>query len=251
VQPPEGIAEHRPREGVLRWELCNHARRNAVSPAVLRFIAQRCAALHGEVVVLEGAGDKAFCSGFDLTTLGRDLVPGTLPDAPLIEATAAMRTADATLVAAIGGPAIGAGVELACACDFRIAVDTATFSIPAARLGVVYHADGLVSIRAAFGPALAAALVLAGHTIGAREALAAGALVRAVPRDVFAASVDALVDDLTAGVPRSVAGNRDLLRALAGGPLTDATRARHEHARARAYESVDPGRVLAERGRAK
>ena len=241
MQPPEGIAEQRPRPGLLRWELDNVARRNAVSPAILRFIAQRCATLQGEVVVLTGAGDRAFCSGFDLTALAA--LPEGFPDAPLIECTAAMRAADATFVAAIGGPAIGAGVELACACDVRIAVESAAFSIPAARLGVVYHADGLASIRAAFGGALAARLLLAAETIDAREAFAAGALARVVSREAFGGAVDALVDAIAAGVPRSVAGNRDLLRALARGPIDDAMRARHEEARAQAYASLDPTRL--------
>ncbi len=241
MHPPEGITEQRPRAGVLRWELDNVARRNAVSPAILEFIARRCAALHGEVVVLTGAGDRAFCSGFDLTALAR--LPEGFPDAPLIACTAAMRAADATLVAAIGGAAVGAGVELACACDLRIAVDSATFAIPAARLGVVYHADGLASIRATFGGALAARLVLTAETIDAREAFAAGALARIVARDEFAGAVDALVDAIAAGVPCSVAGNRDILRVLARGPIDEHTRARHEDARARAYASLDPTRL--------
>ncbi len=66
---PEGIREYQPAPGVLTWELCNVARRNAVSPAALRFMSARCAKLDDQVVILRGAGEQAFCSGFDLRAL--------------------------------------------------------------------------------------------------------------------------------------------------------------------------------------
>ena len=226
---------------MLQWELADEPRRNPVSPAVLEFVAARCGELRGEVVVLTGSGDRAFCSGFDLDRIA-DAEADHLPDAPLLRATAAMRTADATLVAALNGLVMGAGVELACACDLRVAVDTATFTIPAARLGVVYHAAGLASIRAAFGPALTARMLLAGDRITAAEALAAGALAHAVPRDVFPETVTTLVDALKAGAPQSLRGNRNLLRALDAPLLGEATLAAHEQARVRGLPKPRPRR---------
>ncbi|MBL4688525.1 MAG: enoyl-CoA hydratase/isomerase family protein, partial [Nannocystaceae bacterium] len=151
---PEPVAanltEHCDR-GVITWTLDAPARKNAVSPDALRYIQRRCAELSGAVVVLRGAGSESFCAGFDLAALGEAPTPATgeqdLPDAPLIAATRAMRDADATFIAAIEGYAIGAGVELACACDLRLAKQGAWFQVPAARLGVVYHAEGLARIR--------------------------------------------------------------------------------------------------------
>lgn len=241
--PPTGLRERLRSDGALEWVLDAPERRNAISPDVLRHIARRCTALCGEIVVLRGAG-PGFCAGFDLTALvGATYDPAALPDAALVAATSAMRTAEATFVGAVHGFAIGAGVELVCACDIRIASDDATFRVPAAALGVVYHADGVVRLREVFGAAATARLLLLGDRLDAAEAEAAGALCRRVA----ARELDATVDDVVArlsGVDRtSLAANRDLLRALVRGPLDATTQSEHERARREAYARIDPLRV--------
>jgi enoyl-CoA hydratase/carnithine racemase/uncharacterized protein YqeY len=124
----------------------------------------------GEVVILTGEGDTSFCAGFDLDALPEDSGALALPpDAPLFAATAALRRADATLIAVLHGHVFGAGVELACSCDLRIARDDARFVIPAARLGVVYHADGVALLQRCFGLALTQRLLLLGETVSADE----------------------------------------------------------------------------------
>jgi enoyl-CoA hydratase/carnithine racemase len=236
----DGIRESAPGPGVLRWELCNEARRNAVSPAALAFMAERAAALRGETVLLTGRGDEAFCSGFDLTALRARGGASEPPDQALIEATAAMTEANATFIAVLGGYAIGAGVELACACDFRLAHEHVTFEIPAARLGVVYHARGLARLRAVFGPTLTRRLVLLGHRIDTAAAWRAGALVERVAPEDLPAATERIVADVQRGDPASARANRELLRALDAGAPDEAALARHAQARARAYAELDP-----------
>lgn len=229
----------------VTWTLDAPARRNAVTPAVLNAIESQCAQLRQAIVVLRGGGDEAFCAGFDLTALANAAPPtaqtpdDALPDAALLAATAAMRQADATFVAAVGGYSIGAGVELMCACDIRIAAEHAWFQVPAAKLGVVYHADGLARMQRVFGDAAVARLLLLGRRISAADAAAAGALIDVVPRAEFDDAVEQIVTELTRAAPLSLAGNRTLLRRLTEGPLSDG--ARHEHAAARraAYASDD------------
>lgn len=231
--------------GVHTWWLCNEARRNAISPGALRWIAARGPTLAGEIVVLRGAGGRAFCAGFDLTALAEAIPPtepggpSLLPDDTLIAATAAMRRADATFVAALDGYAIGAGVELACACDLRVARRGVFFAVPAAELGVVYHAAGLQSMTAVLGPAGVRRLLLLGERLDAEEAWSAGALVRLSDADGFDAALADVLERLRRGAPLSIRGNRDLLRALHRGALPAELLEDHEARRRAAYESED------------
>lgn len=236
---PDTLREEQLGPGILRWVLDNPARRNAIAPAVFEWIAARCQQLRGEVVLIRGAGDQVFSSGFDLKALAEQVGDprGGAPDHPLIHATAAMHEADATFVAVINGVVIGAGVELISACDLRIARPGVSLRVPAGRLGVVYHAAGLTRIHAAFGSTITRRLFLAGDEVAiadARESLCA-----LVELDRLDAEALALAERITSQTARSVAGNRRLLRAL------DRSRAlpvdlleAHELARLEAYSTL-------------
>lgn len=227
--------------GLLRWTLSNPARRNAVDPEMLAWIEARSRALAGEVVLLTGEGEGVFSAGFDLHALGRlqRERPGEPPDLPMIRASSAMQAADATFVAVLQGLAIGAGVELAAACDLRIARRGVTFQVPAGKLGVVYHAAGIVRFHAVFGPALTRRLLLAGDRVDADEALAAGALAAVVDAEALAEAGVALGHRLLAGSSTSLRAHRDLLRALERAPLPAEAVDAHTAARAAAYAAAD------------
>lgn len=233
------VIEESVRDGLLRWTLRNPTRRNAVSPSMFAWIEQRCAELRGEVVIVTGAGSDGFCSGFDLTELDARGDAGEPPDSSLIAATNSMAAADATFVAAIDGHAIGAGVELACICDFRIAATGARFRVPAGRLCVVYHAQGLVRMNAVFGAGLTRRLVLAGEELSAEEIHAAGGLHSLVQPEQLGSAVEALSRQLCEQAPGSVRGNRALLRALDHSPLPPDLLEAHERRRAEVYASED------------
>lgn len=228
--------------GLLRWILDHPRKRNALTPTMLRWLERRAGELHGEVVLLSGEGDASFCAGFDLDALPQQ-DPGALadaPDAPLFAATAALRRADATTVAVLHGHVFGAGVELACSCDLRIARADARFVIPAARLGVVYHAAGVDLLQRCFGLALAQRLLLLGETISADEALRAGAVHSVHSAGELEGAVMAVADKLRAGAPQSLRAHRDRLRALAAGhPFTEADARSYDDARRTAYLSDD------------
>ncbi len=234
-----GLSQTRRPDGAWTWTLDNPSRRNAITPAALSWIAQRCASLDGDVVVLEGAGD-GFCSGFDLTALADLLArePDAMPDAPLVAATEAMNAADATFLAKLHGFVVGAGVELACACDFRLAADDAYFSVPAARLGVVYHLDGLVRLRTVFGRSAVRRLMLAGARLDAAEALRVGAVDEVTRRGRLASLVDDLVKRLVGLDGRAVAASRRALRGLDAIAVASELRVEHDRARRQAYARV-------------
>lgn len=267
---PRGLAVTRS-PGLQRWELDDPSRRNPVGPALLEWIADECATLRGDVVVLAArsvaaltGGAEIFCAGFDLEALadaaraGSELssrssgpesganAPPELdapPDRPLGRAVAAMRGADATFVAEVGGRVIGAGVELVAACDVRVGTDVVDFEIPAARLGVVYRAEGLALLQHVFGQALACRLVLLGERVDAVAAASAGALTHLVERTELASTVARIVAGLLERPPLGLAGNRDLLRALVPA-VPAALRDGHERRRATAFAGATVPRVV-------
>lgn len=236
--------------GVLRWTLDSPRKRNALSPAMLAWLQRRAAELRGEVVLIAGAGE-AFCAGFDLDALptpppvpedmsrapASPVLEDSTPDAPLIAAITALRRADATLVAVLHGAVFGAGVELACCCDLRLARTDTRFTVPVARLGVVYHPAGVDLLHHTVGLALAQRLLLLGDTVGADELLRAGAVHGVHPAADLDAAALALAGRLRSGAPGPLRAHRDRLRALAAGTAPD-DRA-HEAARRTAYHGED------------
>jgi enoyl-CoA hydratase/carnithine racemase len=235
---PTGLREELLEPGVLRWVFDNPARRNAVSPSMLEWIAARCPSLAGEVVIIRGEGDRAFTAGFDLTALAEQNREHSYPpDGVLIRATTAIGCANATFIAALNGYVIGAGVELSACCDFRVACTGASLRVPAGKLGVIYHAQGLMRIHASFGAAVAKRLLLAGEKVEIADARAS--LVSLVEYPQLDDEALALARRIREQSPRSVAGNRAILRALElAGALPDELLAAHETARREAYEQM-------------
>jgi enoyl-CoA hydratase/carnithine racemase len=236
--------------GLLRWTLHHPRKRNALTPDMLAWLERRSNELAGEVVILTGDGDTSFCAGFDLDALPDAPLADLPPDDPLARTTAAVRRADATFIAALHGHIFGAGVELACSCDLRIARDDTRLTIPAARLGIVYHADGVAALHNVLGLALTQRLLLLGETLGIDELQRAGA-VHAVRGggDLIDAAVHAATR-LRAGAPASLRAHRDRLRGLIAGtppgPGYDAARLAafasddHREGRAAARERRPP-----------
>lgn len=146
------------------------------------------AARSHRAIVLTGAGGT-FCGGADLGDLRSD------PEA-LQAALTALRSVVLDLpvptVAAVDGPCIGGGVEVALACDVRLASRSAVFEIPAARLSVAYPEAGLQVLRRRLPHQTLARLFLLNERIPAHEAVAAGIVARVVDDDVLAAAVETL-----------------------------------------------------------
>jgi enoyl-CoA hydratase/carnithine racemase len=182
------------------------------------------------VVVVRGEG-RAFSAGLDRAAFG----PGGIPGAPGLPELAAMPAAegDATIrgfqeaftwlrrpdlvsVAAVQGHAIGAGFQLALACDLRVLADDATFIMAESRYGLVPDLGGTYPLVAAVGYARALEICLTARRIDAAEALAIGLATIVVPR----ASLDAAVADLVAALlspPReAVAETKALLLGAIG-----------------------------------
>src|SRR5262245_37793441 len=176
------------------------------------------------VAVLTGAG-RAFTAGMDVRVL-RDLDPAgaTALITSLHDAVDAVHRAPFPVVAAVNGHALGAGFELALACDVRIAVVEATFGLPEVRVGVPSVIQAAL-LPALVGPGRAAELLLTGASIGAGQALAWGLVNRVVERAELEAAVEAMGAAITACAPGAVRLQKQLIVRWRENDLPTAVRA--------------------------
>lgn len=166
--------------------LARPQRRNALTPEGLDELEAAITGADAPVVYLSGAG-PAFCAGADLDVVAALDRDGAEAFAARGQRVAdAIEGADAVVVAGIDGPARGGGVELALACDLRVATPDATFAEPGVRLGIFGSWGGTVRLPDVVGQGNALDLALSGRTIDADEALRMGLVSRVVesPRTV-------------------------------------------------------------------
>ena len=169
-------------------------RRNALTPAALDALESAVTAADAPVVAVRGAG-PAFCAGADLDTVAglADRAAAERFAARGQRVARAIESCDAVVVAEVDGPARGGGVELALACDLRIATPDASFAESGVALGLFGAWGGTVRLPAVVGPSDAMDLALTGRVVDAAEARRMGLVSR-------------VVDDPRA-VAREVAGN--------------------------------------------
>ncbi len=197
-----------PEAGPVRTVWIDNPPLNVITPALADAIADELRGLDEttRVVVLRGRGERAFSAGADLATLPEDGSPpgGLQPLAELVESTRV------PVVAAIQGYCLGGGLELALACDLRLARRDAVFALPEVAHGLIPGGGGTQRAPRLLGPGRAAWLIFSGERLDAARAEAWGL-------------VEFLVDDLEAGVeqvagtialrsPNAVAQAKQLLR---------------------------------------
>ncbi len=182
------------KDGVLTLAFNRPEARNALTPAMLdRLAAELTAAeIDSDVgcIVLTGAGD-AFCAGGDVKVMARNNAAGGIPD-PLLRMEKQRQSHRLTslrlyqmgkpTLAAIPGPAAGAGFSLALACDMRIAADTATMTTAFAKVGLTGDYGGTYLLTQLVGTAKARELYLLADRVEMSEALRLGLVNWVVPR---------------------------------------------------------------------
>jgi len=170
------------------------------------------------VLVLTGAG-RAFCAGGDVQHMAQAKASGAGPEAlePLLAAGRAVIERLVALpiptVAAVNGVAAGAGMNLALACDLRIASDEATFAESFARIGLTVDWGGSWFLPRAVGLGKALELAWLAERVDAHEALRIGLVERVVPQARFADQVAALARQLAAAPAASLRASKRVLRA--------------------------------------
>ena len=172
-------------------------------------------------VVVTGAG-KGFCAGQDLKEFGQ--VSGSIRDA--LETTyhpniRLVRALEKPVIAAVNGPAAGAGLSFACACDLRIASDAATFVPGFVGIGLVPDSGGTWFVHRLLGFARAFEWMCANTRLSAAEALDWGLVSQVVPADGFAARVAELAADWAARPTLAVGRTKQLFEHAFSAPLED------------------------------
>lgn len=157
------------------------------------------------VVVVTGAG-RAFCSGGDLGAIGKGRERGQTAELqPILRAgmqmVLKMRMMPQPVIAAVNGPAAGAGMNVALAADIRIAADAATFGQNFARVGLFPDYGGIYFLPELVGPSVAAEMFYTGEMIDAQTALRLGIVNRVVPAAEFEAEVKTLAQKIAQGPP--------------------------------------------------
>ena len=166
--------------GVRRITLDRPERRNALTPDGLDALRRAVEECDAPVISIRGAG-SAFCAGADLDVVGDLDGEGAAEFARLGQRTArAIAEADAVVLAGVDGPARGGGLELALACDLRVATPGATFGEPGVTFGLFGAWGGTVRLPRVLGEGEAMDLALSGRVVGAEEALRMGLVSRIV-----------------------------------------------------------------------
>ena len=223
----EWIVEEASGGSVEVWTVDGEARRNSLSRAMIRQMLENLDRIRDRravrCVVVTGAGDRAFCAGADLKErAGMSEAEVHAFHESLRSAFRAIESAPQAFVAALNGAALGGGLELALACDLRVAVATAEMGLPEVGLGIIPGGGGTVRLPRAIGVARAKDLVLTGRRVGAAEALAMGLVSRVAPAGRLREEALAVAEQVARNAPISI---RQAKRAVDGGfhlPLEEA-----------------------------
>lgn len=200
-------------------------KRNAIDDATRDALAEAFASLDADggirVVVLTGAG-SAFCAGVDLTTPGNVVAGSTAAATPIPtrpRLTAPLDAFGKPVIAALNGVAVGGGLEMALACDIRIAATGAKFGLTEARIGSLPGSGGTQRLVGAVGRAFAAQMLFTGELVTAEEALAAGLVSEVHPLEALTERAHVLAKTISENAPLSLVAIKKALRAATDLPL--------------------------------
>jgi enoyl-CoA hydratase/carnithine racemase len=208
--------EERPEGGhLVHVTIHNSGKLNSLNRALMTEIIETAGPLAGDrqlrLAILTGAGERAFVGGADIGEI-----------AALDQATArsfitavhrccdVFRRLPVPVIARIDGYALGAGLELACACDLRVASDRSVFGMPEVRIGIPSVVEAAL-LPKLIGPGRARRLLLTGETIAAAEALAWGLVDVVVPHHALDEAVEALARPILAAGAEAIRLQKSLI----------------------------------------
>jgi enoyl-CoA hydratase len=238
---------------VIRWELQGEhvglatidrpERRNALNAELCHELREHLEQARGlRAVVITGEG-VAFCAGADIIRRAQDT--GGLEHGggdtfrPAFERVLdAIVEFPAPVIAAVNGAALGAGMQLAVACDLRVVAPTAKIGIPAAKLGVLLSAPNIARLATLMGQGAARDILLTARTITIDDARESGFAQR-TSEDALATALE-LADDIAQLAPLSVQGHKHALNLVAQATsLDDGVIAEIRRLEENAFESAD------------
>jgi len=208
--------EERPEGGRLaRLTIDNASKLNSLNRALMVEIIEAANGLAADprlrLVVLTGAGERAFVGGADIgeiAMLDRERAHAFIT---LVHRCCdAFRRLPVPVIAQIDGYALGAGLELACACDLRVASGRALFGMPEVRIGIPSVVEAAL-LPKFIGPGRARRLLLTGETIGAAEALSWGLVDVVAPPEALDKAVEDLARPILAAGPNAIRLQKSLI----------------------------------------
>lgn len=226
----------------IRYETADHVARvtidrprvlNALSPAAEDELREIWARVEGDrgvwVVVVTGAGDRAFCVGADMSAqetgaTGLEYWARERPGG--FGGLAVRRTLHVPVIAAVNGHAIGGGLEMVLGCDIVVAVEGARFGLSEPRVGRIPLDGGVFQLVRQLPYRLAMGMLLTGQQISAAEACRYGLINEVVPRERFAEAVQRWVDEVLACAPLSLRAIKAMVLGTEAMRVEDATRMR-------------------------
>jgi enoyl-CoA hydratase len=215
------------KDGPIAWITFNQPeKRNAVSQEMWVLLAEYLEDCGKDdairVVVLRGAGDKAFVAGADISQF-KDRRRNMADEEEYRRISArgheALETLEKPLMAMIYGYCVGGGVSIAISCDLRIAADDARFGVPAARLGLGYHYHGMEKLMHLVGPSYTKEIFFTARTdFTAQDALRMGLVNQVVPKAELEAFTREYATTIARNAPLTVRSAKTTVRELLHAP---------------------------------
>lgn len=200
---------------------------NAMDPETRVLFRQLCERIRTDdgirVVIVTGTGEKAFCAGADL----KKTLPGSESFAQQVfgrpesgAMSAGLDTIDKPLIAAVNGYAMGGGMEIALACDIRLAAENASFALSEVKVGSMPGSGGSQRLPRVMALSDAMLMLLTGDSIGAAEALRMGLVSKVVPQDRLMPLALEIAQRIAANAPLSVRAVKRVVRQGLDMPLS-------------------------------
>lgn len=245
--PASQVQVRRDARGVAYVTLDNARRMNSLNSDLMREFIDALQVLGQDdelrVVVVTGAGDKAFSGGGNVFEMAAfDTHKGRAYITLVHGISKAVRDLPVPVIARINGLCFGGGLELAAACDMRVAVDDALLGMPEVDVGLPSVVESALFPQL-IGWGRTKQLIYTAENIGAREALEWGLVEKVVPRAELDDAVERWVAAIVKAGPRAIRLQRELIREWEAMPVNDAIQAGIRNF-ARACESDEPRRLL-------
>ena len=202
--------------GIVRLTISNPDKRGALDHPILDSLAEELPRIEASCLILTGDG-PIFSAGYDIGDIPEEVFAEEAEKIiahPFAAALEGLDSCEVPIVAAINGPAIGGGLEVALACDLRITAPEAKFGMPPAKLGLVYSHTGLRRFIDAVGVPRTRELFLLGRRIDAERALDWGLVNEIAEPGSLEDTALAMARELAANAPLSIRGNKRILREL-------------------------------------
>jgi enoyl-CoA hydratase/carnithine racemase len=214
------------KDGAVGWVTFNNPeRRNAMSLEMWAALSSILDAYEADdeirVIVMTGAGDKAFVSGADISQFEKERADAAAAEryAQISEAgRKRLYTLEKPLIAMVRGFCMGGGLAIAMAADLRFAAEGAQFAIPAAKLGIAYGTDGLSRLYQLVGPSAALDIMFSARRLDAQEALSLGLINRVLSPDALEGYVRDYAATLSVNAPLSIRASKLTIRELGKAP---------------------------------